>query len=178
MNKYNRCLQNYVGLLSILLLSVFCMLTNVNAVSAADETDNVQVRDLDGIPEDLDIVYNSGATHAEWGRSTYKISADGKVVYEETRGRQSAVSRHQEYYQLTKKELQLIIKKIKDNRFFSLNEQYSNSKIRDGSSSYITVTMNKKTHSVSVINVYKKQFNEIADLIVDIIDRKKSTKPE
>jgi len=178
MNKDNRCFQNYVGLLLVLLLSVFCFLTKISAVSAADETDNVQVKALDGIPEDLAIVYGSGATHAEWGRSLYKISADGNAVYEETRGRQSTVSRQQEYYQLTRGELQLIIKKIKDNRFFSLNEQYSNPKIRDGSSSYISVTMDKKTHSVSMINSYQKEFDEIAGLIVGIIDNKKSIKPE
>ena len=178
MNKGNHCVWNYVGSLLVLVLSVVCPLTTMTVASAADETDNVRTKGLDGIPEDLSIVYGSGATHAAWGRSTYRISADGKVVYEKTRGSQSAGSRKREYYQLTTEELQLIINKIKDNRFFSLNEHYSNPKIRDGFSSYISVTMDKKTHSVAVMNTQQKEFNEIRSLIDNIMSKKKQPNPE
>lgn len=176
MNKDDHCIRNYVGFLLVLTLSVFSSLTMATIASAADET-KVQVKALDGIPEDLAIVYGSGATHAEWGRSTYRISADGKVLYEKTRGSRSAGSIQQEYYNLTKEELQFIINKIKDNRFFSLNEHYRNPKIRDGFSSYISVTMDKKTHSVSVMNTHQKEFNEISNLIDNIMGRKKQAKP-
>lgn len=177
-NTDNHCLRNYVGFLLVLALSVFCSLTKVTVTSALDETDKNQVKALDGIPEDLVIVYSSGATHARWGRSTYTISADGKVVYKKTWGSGGEGSREEKYYRLTKKELQLIIKKIKDSGFFSLNRYYSNPKIRDGKSSHISVTMDGKTHSVSVINTHQKEFNEIASLISYFIDKKKPKKPE
>lgn len=156
----------------------FGLLTSAVIVSAAEETREGGLKALQGIPEDLAIVYGSGATHAERGRMTCRISADGMVVCEKSRGRPGAVVRKQEYYRLTKAELQQIVRTIEKNRFFSLDKSYSNPKIRDGSSRYITVTMDNRTHSVSVINTHQKGFDEIVSLINNIIGRKKPIKPE
>jgi hypothetical protein len=38
--------------------------------------------------------------------------------------------------------------------------------------------MDKKTHSVAVMNTQQKEFNEIRSLIDSIISTKKQTKPE
>lgn len=179
MNKDKHCIGNCVGFVLLLVLAVLCTLTNITAAQVEGEADKVQVKALDGIPQDLTIVYGTGATHAEWGRSTYMISADGKVVYEKTRGRQDAGgSRQKEYYSLTKNEMQSIIKTIRGNNFFSLNARYSNTKIRDGWSSFLSITMDQKTHSVNVSNTRQGEFSAIANVITNIIGNKKPTMSE
>ncbi len=89
------------GLSIVLALYIICSLIGQTITSFADGTDKVQVRALDGIPADLSIAYGTGATHAERGRTTYRISADGKVLYEKTRGSRSTGTRVQEQYRLT-----------------------------------------------------------------------------
>jgi hypothetical protein len=168
---YDHCLRSHVGYL--LAFFVFCLLPVAPIVSAEEKTDEPQVKALPGIPEDFLLIYGTGATHAEWGRTTYKISADGKATREKTRGGRTTGTRKAEHYQLTRGELKLIIKKINVVHFFNLKEQYSNPKIRDGSSSFIRVTMDKQSHSVVVVNTSTRDFSEIADLISTIIDKKK-----
>jgi hypothetical protein len=169
-------LKYIIRLAMVLALPVFCFITMAAVTFAADETDNVQVKALGGIPKDLSITYGYGDTHAERGRTSYKISADGKVVYEKTSGSRSSGAKQQELYQLTQEELQLIIRKIKDNSFFSLNNQYRNQKIMGGFSSYISVTMDQKTHVVAVTNTHQKEFSDIAGMIGAIIDKKRPPK--
>lgn len=168
---YDHCLRSHVGYL--LAFFVFCLLTVAPIVSAEDKTNELQVKALPGIPEDFLIIYGTGATHAERGRRTYRISADGKATCEKTRGSRTTGTRQLEHYQLTREELELIIKKINDVHFFNLKEQYRNPKIIDGSSSYIRVGMEKQSHSVSVLNTSLHEFSEIANLISTIIGKKK-----
>ena len=169
--RYDRCLRSHIGYL--LAFFAFCLLTVAPIVFANDKTTELQVKALPGIPEDLLIVYGTGATHAERGRTTYRVSADGRATCEKTRRSGATVTRQLKQYQLTKEELKLIIKKMKDVHFFNLKEHYSNPKIRDGSSSYITLTMEKQSHSVGVLNTSLHEFSEIADLISTIIGKKK-----
>jgi hypothetical protein len=171
-------LRYYLWFLLVTVLPVVCSAAAVTVAFAADEMDKIQIRASDVIPEDLAIVYGTGATHAEWGRTTYKISADGKVLYEKTRGSGTTGSRQQESRSLTKEELLLIIGKIQDNGFFNLNAHYSNPRIHDGWSSFISVTIDRKTHTVAIMNTSQKEFGEIASLISNLVDRKRSTKPE
>lgn len=154
------------------------ILTAVLIASAAEDAKEGQVKAMEGIPGDLSIIYGSGATHAERGRTTRRISADGVVVVEKSRRKPNGMERQKEYYQLTKAELQKIMRAIEKNDFFDLDKSYSNPRIRDGSSSYISVTMDNRTHSVSVINTSQKDFNEITSLINTIIGRKKPIKHE
>ena len=170
---YDQCLRSYVGYLLAFL--AFCLLTVAPIVFANDKTTELQVKALPGIPEDFLIIYGTGATHAERGRTTYRISADGKATCEKRRRSGATVTRQLKQYQLTKEELKLIIKKINDVHFFNLKEYYSNPKIRDGSSSYIRVTMQKQSHSVGVLNTSIDEFSEIANLINTIIGKKKPT---
>ena len=168
---YDQCLRSHVGCL--LAFCVFSFLIVAPLVSAEDKTNELQVKALPGIPEDFLIVYGTGATHAEWGRTTYRISADGKATCEKTKGSRTKGTKKLEHYQLTKGELKLMIKKINDAHFSDLKEQYSNPKIMDGSSSYISVTMDKQSHSVVVRNTSQREFSEIANLIQTIIGKKK-----
>lgn len=165
--------------LRFFLMSAFvavCSLAVVSGIGAEDKAEKVRVKALDGIPEDLHIVYGTGATHAEWGRTTYEISADGTVVYEESGGRGNEGSRQTKYYRLTEKELQIIVRTIRENNFFGLNRHYSHPHIMDGWSSSVFVTLDHKTHSVSVMNFHKQELDAIACVIQSIIDRKKPIK--
>lgn len=173
---YDHCGRSHVGYL--LAVVGFCLLTAAATVSAEDKTNVPQVKALPGIPEDFEIVYGTGATHAERGRTTYRISADGKATCEKTRGSRTAGTRKLEQYQLARGELQLIIKKISDAGFFNLREQYRNPRIMDGSSSYIRVTMDNKSHSVGVMNTSTPEFSGIANLVSTIIGKKKPLKTE
>ena len=177
MNKDNHWLLNVVGCLLVVAFSVLVFPTMVTVALAADEKSVGPAKALDGIPKDLSIVYGTGATHAEWGRTTYRISADGKVSYEKTRGSRSTGSRQQEDYRLTREELQSIIAVIQDNGFFSLDNHYSNPKVHDGWSSYISVSMGNTSHTVAVMNIRQKEFAEIAGFITQIVDKKRTTKP-
>jgi hypothetical protein len=168
---YEQCLRSHVSYL--LAFFVFCLLPVAPIDSAEDKTNEHQVKTLPGIPEDFLIIYGTGATHAEGGRTTYRISADGKATCIKTKGRRTKETRKVEHYQLTRGELKLIIKKINDVHFSDLKEQYSNPQIMDGSSSYISVTMDKQSHSVVLLNTSKREFSEIANLIETIIGKKK-----
>src|SRR5512139_2393720 len=70
--RYDQCLRSHVGYL--LAFFAFCLLTVAPIVFANDKTNELQVKALPGIPEDFVIVYGTGATHAERGRTTYRIS--------------------------------------------------------------------------------------------------------
>ncbi len=177
MMRNNRCYAKKHIPLLIWALTIFCPLIVLSATDAAlGREDKGHVKSLDGIPEDLHIVYGTGATHAEWGRSTYEISANGRVVYEETRGSRTGGSSQKKYYRITKKEIQHIVKQIRKNHFFSLNSRYSNPKIRDGWSSHISVRMDNQTHTVSVMNVSPPEFSAIAHVIKNVIYKKKPVK--
>ena len=158
--------RNFFRILLVPVLLVLWSFTHTAAASSADETDSkVQVKALDGIPRDLAIVYGTGATHAGWGRTTYRVSADGRATYEKTRGVGSKGSREKKRYALTAEELTLIMNKIKDTGFFGLAESYADPKKRDGWSSYITVTMDGKTHGVSIRNIHQNEFDAVAGII-------------
>jgi hypothetical protein len=157
-------------------LAAVCSLIVISVTDAADKADKIHVKALDGIPEDLYIVYSTGATHAEWGRTTYEISADGGVVYEESRGLGNKGSRQTKCYRLTEKELKTIVKTIRENNFFDMNQHYSHPHIMDGWSSSIVVTLDHKTHSVSVMNLRQREFDTIAYVIKSIIDKKRPIK--
>jgi phosphoserine aminotransferase len=171
--KNNHFGLNFIRILLVPVLLVFWSFAHIAAASSSDGADSkVQVKALDGIPQDLAIVYGTGATHANWGRTTYRISADGKATYEKTRGMGSKGTREKKEYALTAEELTLIMKKIKDARFFSLEESYADPKIRDGWSSYLTVTMDGKTHGVSIRNTHQKEFDAVAGIISKTIGDK------
>ncbi len=168
---YGQCSRSHVRYLLTFLASF--LLTVAPIALAEEKTNELQVRALAGIPEDFLIIYGTGATHAERGRTTYRISADGKASCEKTRRSGSTITRQLKHYQLTREELKLIIKKINDVHFFDLKEQYSNPRIRDGSSSYLRVTMEKQSHSVGVLNTSVHEFSETANLISTVIGKKK-----
>ena len=123
---------------------------------------------LEGVPSDFSLVYGTGATHADWGRTTYRISADGKVLHERSRRSQ----RQKKEYLLTKEDMAAIISKIRERRFFDLEEHYANPKVHDGWSSYITVTMDGRKHGVSLRNMHQADFGAVAETISSTISRR------
>lgn len=164
---------DFIKYAEVVAITIGCLLMSVTFPRAEEPLETSKIKALPGIPEDLEIVYGWGATHAERGRSSYSIRADGTVVYERTSFRGGSVNRQSQHFLLTKKELQSLIKVIEDNNFFELNEQYSNPRIRDGSSAHLSVKINGKLHSVTKINIKVKAFDRITDLIENIMKDKK-----
>ena len=169
----NRFGWNFVRYAGVAAIIIGCLLMSASLPRAEEPAETVKVKALPGIPEDLEIVYGWGATHAERGRSIYSILADGTVAYERTSGRRGSGNRRVEHFLLTKNELQRLIHAIEDQKFFGLEEQYTNPRIRDGSSAYLTVRINGKQHSVTKINMKVKAFDRITDLIDTIMKDKK-----
>jgi len=169
-NRFGRNFIKYAGVAAI---TIGCLLMSPTVPRAEEPLETSKVKALPGIPEDLEIVYGWGATHAERGRSIYSIRADGTVVYERTSGRRGSGNRQIEHFLLTKNELQSLMKAFEINNFFELNEQYTNPRIRDGSSAYLSVKFNGKQHSVTKINIKVKGFDRITDLIQNILKDKK-----
>jgi len=169
-NRFGRNFIKYAGVLAI---TIGCLLMSATVPRAEEPLETSQVKALPGIPEDLEIVYGWGATHAERGRSTCSIRADGTVASERTSGRRGSGNRRIEHFLLTKNELQRLMKAIEINNLFGLNELYTNPRIRDGSSAYLSVKINGKQHSVTKINMKVKAFDRITDLIQNIMKDKK-----
>ena len=157
-------------------LAACCPLVAASLTDAATGADSAGIETRNEIPADLSIVYSTGSTHAEWGGSTYEISADGRVAHTKAQGPRGAQSAQTKYYRLTEKELSLIVETIRKNHFFGLDQHYYHPHIRDGWSSRLLVTMDRKTHSVSVMNVRQQEFAAIAHLISGILAKKKPSK--
>jgi|GEM_PF-2523452 len=119
-------------------------------------------------PKDLEIVYGFGATHAEWGRTTYRLTADGVMTVEKTQGYGDEAKSESARYALTPEELGQILRKIEEARFFKLKESYADNRIRDGYSSFLSIRMNGKTHMVSVMNKSVKRFDLVAETLEKI----------
>jgi len=165
------------------------------ALSTENEKANASIIPLPGVPEDFELVYGFGATHAERGRTRYAITADGAVVVEKSRFvrssnhpivtadhsvaaakeqdiRNSGPQQEFQQYQLTAGELAALWKNIQTTKFFGLKENYTNPHIMDGSSSFIYVKANGKEHTVSVMNTKVKAFDRIVSDIEKLFDKK------
>jgi hypothetical protein len=130
------------------------------------------------VPQDLEIVYGFGATHAEWGRTTYRITADGVLTVEKTQGFGDAAKIERDRYVLTPDEIGQILRKIDETRFFRLKESYNNRRIMDGYSSFLSIRVNGKSHSVSVVNTSVKRYTHVAEVIEKLAAAKVQGKRE
>ena len=83
---------------------------------------------LPGIPANLSIEFGWGDSHAERGRQTIRLSADGTLVHGTSGHGKQTTARSQ----VGAAELQAIIKLIEDNRFFELDAEYRNPATRAG----------------------------------------------
>lgn len=125
---------------------------------------------LPGIPDDMSVVFGFGATHAERGRTTIRIFADGLASKEETSGGYGPdESVKLEVYELTAEDLHAIIQAFKDNRFFDLEEQSSDQRVSDGYSEFVFLNMNGRYHTVSVINTSRPELDRITQTIRGIL---------
>ena len=165
-----RVKNNYKWMLSGFFVFMSLMNSSGIAFSEESETPPASITPLPGIPKDFEVVYGTGATHAEWGRTEYRILADGSAKTEYTRMGQDKIIRKPQKGQLNAEQLSNLWKKIQDVRFFSLKESYQNSRIMDGSSSFISVRADGRHHMVSVINTKVKAFDQIADYIEQTVE--------
>lgn len=129
------------------------------------------------VPTDFEAIYSYGACHAEWGRTNIFIDANGSGIYESGSGiYENEKFTNQEFrkaFSLNETELLELITSIEQTSFYSLNDYYSNPDIVDGSCSFISVTKNNVTKSVSVSNMKSPSaYSNTADLIFSIAENK------
>lgn len=135
---------------------------------------------ISAVPSDTNIQYSYGACTAEWGRTNIQIDSSGVGIYERGSGQLTAGNRFskeefRKRFTLTNQELLALINGIQKSGFYSLQDDYSNLEIRDGSCSSIFVTMNDNTKSVSVSNMGPPQsYSTVADLILRLAQEKTS----
>lgn len=186
---------------AFLVLGLFIFMASMSnsrlAFSVETEKTKTEITPLAGVPVDFEVVYGFGATHAERGRTTYTITADGVVVIEKSKGRGTIpkrlpIARGANYAaapketvppnpapqpevrqcKLTAGELAGLWKNIQDAKFFGLEKNYTNSHIMDGTSSYLTIKANGQEHSVTVINSQVKAYDQITGKIKKMISKK------
>ncbi|HNV72300.1 MAG TPA: hypothetical protein PKO06_21510 [Candidatus Ozemobacteraceae bacterium] len=103
---------------------------------------------IQGIPENLVIVYDSGHTHAMYGRTRYVVTADGKGKKYEIRGVMSSDTEPTSTFSISPEGLKRIVDTINRTRFFKVAPNHENPNISGGSSHYISVQAGSVSHMV------------------------------
>ncbi|MFH1520780.1 MAG: hypothetical protein ABID61_03990 [Candidatus Micrarchaeota archaeon] len=130
------------------------------------------------VPSDLEIKYSYGACHAEWGRTTITIDADGNGIYQSGSGMMLDNGRFEnegfrKTFTLNESEILELLDKIESSGFYSLDEHYSDPMVMDGSCKSIFITKNNFTKSVSVVNTNAPEaYSTVADAIIGIVESK------
>ena len=106
------------------------------------------------IPSDLKIVAQFGPRYSHWDGWICTITGDGKVTKElfshgDRVGKEDGVDEWKRQTKLSKKDLRVLLAKIKEADFCELRKEYSSGVI-DSPSLVLTITENKRTHKVSV----------------------------
>ncbi len=149
-----------------LLVTLACAV--LQAVGASSRPDAATIRAAD----DFSLHLNSGATHAERGRTTHELDASGRLTVTRTRG--YGVEQEQAVFMLTDEEMAHIRAVIRDNRFFRLRRRYTNRWYRDGFSTTLRITANGRTHTVTIINTSQRRFSAIVNAIRDIEHKRRT----
>src|SRR5262249_27249677 len=124
--------------LMVCLAPLLATLTDSNS-ALAEETN---------VPSDFKVVAEYGAGYSTWKSWKATIGNDGKVAQEiYTFSKGEKVERKN--YALSNKDLVTLWTKINESSFPSLHEEYSYL-VTDDATLILTITMNGKTHSVSV----------------------------
>jgi len=125
----------------------------------------------ESVPKDLELKYEWGACHMDWGWNILKMNAKGEVNLEIT---METIFRKQNQYIFTEEEMLRIYQEIMGNNFFDLSNKYDNPNIIDGSCSNLQVTAEGKKHKVSISNEEVKQIKRITQKILNILESKDS----
>lgn len=124
----------------------------------------------ESVPEDFQLKYQTGATHAEWGTYALRIYPNGSAIFNKSAYNYS----RKDSILITEKEMLDIYTVIVQNNFFQLKEEYMDPSIMDGGYSKITVNADGKEHTVTVVNTEQEQFNKLEDKINEIILKRSS----
>jgi hypothetical protein len=140
-------------------------------------------QEVETVPPDFSLTYESGATHAEWGRTRMSLDAAGRMVIEETRGMR--LQQEKREGQVPPEALLAVVRSVHSSGFMRLKESYADRRIMDGWSAWIRVRMNGCEHSVTVLNTSVREFDQVASAMRELAEKtvpqnldKKTTKPE
>ncbi len=143
----------------LMLVSLVVMIYAI--ILAADPGYQIQ-----GIPPNLVIVYDIGATHAAWGRTRYVVTADGRMKQFDLRGIAKPDEKPASTCTIPPEGLKRIIDTINRNRFFKLAPSYEDPSVMDGSSMYISVQAGNVSKMVSARNTAVAELHEISKAIL------------
>jgi hypothetical protein len=105
--------------------------------------------ETDSVPSDFKLFAQYGPGYSDWKPWKLTITADGKAVqeaYTYPNGKETILRKT---LTLTKEELQQFVAKVRDSRFYTLAQDYSY-KVTDNPTLILRVTMNGKSHEVTV----------------------------
>ena len=140
--------------------SLFIVLLSLSTVFSAQD-----------VPKDFTLQINWGATHAERGRASVFIRADGQYAEVElSEGpRLSSDIPSPKKYMLSKEDITKVYQAVQAANFFKLKDDYENPEIMDGNSTIWWLAVNGKQKTISLANYNVKEltavFNEINKIL-------------
>jgi hypothetical protein len=127
-------------LFSVLLLALYALVHPFSPASA------VALDDRDAVPDDFKIFAQYGPGYSDWKAWKTTITGRGEVT-QDVRGKVDWES--EKLPSLTQSDLKELLAKIKEADFFKLEKNYKYN-VTDNPTLILKITMNKKTHEVSV----------------------------
>lgn len=122
-------------------------------------------------PEDLQIEVVAGSRLPGQESHITKIYADGTGRYSVSRTDQPAPPLEEHSFVLEDGEIDLIWSEISDSKFFQLEDRYVDESIEDGYYLVLTITANRRTHTVEMENISVPTLEQLLLILTDLLPR-------
>ena len=115
------------------------------------------------LPDDFKIVAVAGGVAPSGSVFRVEIDSNGQAVYSalDAENRSTGVFKVLARFDIPVSRLGYLYKRITDNKFMSLKSEYVDKTVTDGSFASLTVTADKKTHTVRTQNLSVKAFDTV-----------------
>ena len=124
------------------------------------------VEPVSELPNDFELHYGTGAMHAEWGAYYLDVDSQGNAVFTKTWGFDQ---KEEHPFQVSKGELLAIYNSALANKFFDLQDNYSDPSIMDGGWNEITLRANGYSKTVKLENYNLDAFTAVETQINRLI---------
>ncbi len=120
-------------------------------------------------PTNSAIHYETGASHAEWGKTTFDVSKDGQATYNTYKGLKLEETHT---FEVSATEMTKILDVAAKNDFFSLQNNYIDPMIMDGGYSTLTINTGDQSKTVRLTNYDLPEFSAIESELYTLISTK------
>lgn len=143
----------------ILLPLLFITLLLAASAPAYDES-AVFITEL---PDHFTLTAVSGSISPDYPVYKIEITKNGEGIYSVMSAENRKYGKFEKVssFKLTKSDLLMIYESVVENQFFDLKKEYIDRDILDGSFAELTVTVDKKTHTVRTRNIAVTEFDRI-----------------